>query len=296
MTTTSLTTRPGTWWNPGAHDDVAEADYFGHPALSHSGAKLLLESPALFKWRQDHPQPAKKAFDYGHAAHALVLGTGAEIVEVKEETWAKNVAKAARDQAYAEGKVPLLYHQVQQVKDMAAALLQHPVARKMFTAGKAEQSLFWADTATGVHLRCRIDWLPYTGLEQMVIPDYKTTVSATGPAFQKALLSYGYHQQADWYSEAVRQCGIDEDPRFVFVCQEKTAPYLVQIFEPDAAAIQAGREANRRAINLYAQCEATDTWPGYSEAIELVSLPPWAAVQADDAPIDDVDDVFGRAV
>ena len=275
----------------GVHDQLPEDQYFASKALSQSGAKLILESPALFKHRMDNPAPPKKTFDFGHAAHQLVLGTGAEIVEVHEETWAKKVAKEARDEAYAAGHIPLLSHQVKQVKDMAAALLHHPVARTMFTNGRAEQSLFWTDKVTGANLRCRIDWLPYPGLERMIVPDYKTAVSATGPAFAKALHTYGYHQQDDWYSEAIRQCGWDDDPRFVFVVQEKSAPYLVQVFEPDAEAIQAGRERNRQAINLFAQCVATDTWPGYSTGIEPVSLPPWYALSSDDQVLDD--DVFG---
>lgn len=294
MTTTSVAEYR---WNPGVHDNLPEAEYFAHPALSQSGAKLILDSPAKFRWQQDHAAPApKKHFSYGHAAHALVLGTGAEIVPVDADSWRTNKAKAEMAEALAAGKVPLLVHEVAQVKAMAAELTRHPVARRLFTAGKAEQSLFWVDAPTGVHLRCRIDWLPYSGLEQMVIPDYKTTISATGPAFQKALFNYGYHQQADWYSEAVRQCGLDEDPRFVFVCQEKSEPFLVQVFEPDAAAMQAGREANRRAINLFAECQATDIWPGYSESIQPVSLPPWANRGVEDDTTDELDDVFGRAV
>ncbi len=53
-------------------------------SLSVSGAKLLLppSCPALFKWVRDNGQPARQEFDFGTVAHQLLLGKGAEIVEI----------------------------------------------------------------------------------------------------------------------------------------------------------------------------------------------------------------------
>lgn len=272
----------------GVHS-IGEEEYFSSKALSYSGMKLLLSSPALFKHRQDNPAPPKKTFDYGHAAHQMILGSGAEIVAVDADNWRTKAAQAKQDEAYAAGQIPLLTREVAQVKGMAHALLRHPQARKMFLNGRPEQSLFWTDPASGVNMRCRLDWLPNPGLDRMVISDYKTAVSASGSAFRRAVVNYGYHQQHDHYSEGVRRCGVDADPRFVFVVQEKTAPYLVQVFELDDAAVQAGRELNRQATNIFSTCVAGDAWPGYSENIERLSLPPWYGL----APID-TDEAFSE--
>ena len=162
---------------------------------------------------------------------------------------------------------------------MAAAIRRHPVASALFNPerGKAEQSLFWQDPETGVWRRSRLDWLPdTTARERLIVADYKTTVCAEPKAIAKAVANYGYYQQDAWYRDGVRATGLSADPAFVFVFQEKEPPYLVTVVELDAPSVQAGRELNRQAIELYRACTENDTWPGYSGGIELVSLPPWA--------------------
>jgi len=67
-----------------------------------------------------------------------------------------------------------------------------------------------------------------------------------------------------------------ETASFVFIVQEKAAPYLVSVIELDAVALRAGAEANRRALDIYARCTAADRWPGYCEGVALIDLPPWA--------------------
>ena len=80
---------------PGVYD-IPEADYFGASyALSCSGAKLLLppSCPARFFYRQDH-QEYKADWDFGSAAHNLVLDAGPEIAEILFDDWRKKAAKA----------------------------------------------------------------------------------------------------------------------------------------------------------------------------------------------------------
>jgi hypothetical protein len=82
--------------------------------------------------------------------------------------------------------------------------------------------------------------------------------------------------QAAWYMDMVTALGLAEDVAFVFIVQEKTAPYLVTVCELDAEAIRIGRELNRQAIDLYAMCQSDGVWPGYTDEVALVSLPTWA--------------------
>lgn len=261
---------------PGIYADVDEAVYHADKAsLSVSGAKKLLppSCPAIFKHHLDHGQPPRREFDFGHAAHAKVLGVGAPVEVIDAVDWRTKAAKEAADLARAGGKVPLLRHEAAQVDGMAAALLEHPIASALLAAdgGVAEQSLYWRDEQHGVLRRARLDWLA-----GRVIADYKTCQSAEPAAVSKAMASYGYHQQADWYREGVTQLGLAEDPLFVLIFQEKTAPYVVTVVEPDAEALRIGRARNERALRIYAECVATDTWPGYAGDIELISLPKWA--------------------
>jgi hypothetical protein len=275
----------------GVYTGYPEAEYHRHPALSASGAKKLLppSCPAIFKWERDNGQPSKRAFDFGHAAHAKVLGVGAEVVVVQKtakdgtgsdaDDYRTKSAQEHAEAIRAEGKVPLLAHEVAQVDAMAAALRQHPFASALFDparGGEPEQSAFWHDATHAVDRRCRFDWLPATDGGRLIIPDYKSAASAQPRVFARAAAAFSYHQQDAWYRDTALALGLAEDVVFVFVVQEKTAPYVVTVCELDAEAVYAGRRRNDLALEVFAECTATGVWPGYSDEVELISLPDWA--------------------
>ena len=261
--------------------DMPEADYLAHPALSSSGAKRLLppSCPARFKWWRDNGPFTADHFDFGHAAHAEVLGIGMEIVVVDAADWRTKAAQEAKAAAHAAGKTPLLADDMAIVRQMAEALRLDPIAYGLLAQpGRPEVSLFWQDDRHGVERRARIDYLPDTTIDGHVrLIDYKTCASADPYNICKAVANYGYHQQAAWYIDGVQALGLAEQVEFLFIFQEKWAPYLTTVVELDAEALTVGRGLNDRAIEVYARCVATDTWPSYSDDIETVSLPIWAA-------------------
>lgn len=281
---TAVAAEPLTITKPGVYDIPAE-DYHLDPipggSLSSSGARKLLppSCPALYKYEHDNPPATRKTFEIGHAAHALALGTGPELVLVDHEKWNTNAIKAEVAEIRERGAVPLKREEYERLHAMAAALRKHPAAAALFAegTGHAEQSLFWEDPPTGVKRRARLDWLPaFNDGRRMVLPDYKSCVSAEKEALERAMDNYGYHCQGAWYVDAVRALGLaGDDAAFVLVAQEKTPPYLVNVLEPDAMAMRIARARNRESIELYASCVAEDRWPGYSDQVELASLPNW---------------------
>jgi hypothetical protein len=260
--------------------DEYHADPIPGGSLSSSGARKLLppSCPALFRHEQLHGQPHKAVFDLGHAAHRLVLSAGADIIQLDADDYRRKATREARDNAYAEGLIPVLPDEYQCVTAMASALLRHPIAAALLNhaAGKPEQALFWPDPETGVWRRALIDFMPdpVSG-RRMIVPDYKTARCASNDAFQRAAAEYGYHQQGAWYLDGVECLDISYDAAFVFIVQEKTAPYLVNVIELDSTAMKIGRALNRRALRVYAECRETDQWPGYSDDVEHISLPYW---------------------
>lgn len=271
---------------PGVYDmplDTYLADPVPGGSLSCSGARLLLppNCPAIYRWNGDHPQPPKRAFDFGHAAHREVLGNGPDLVVVDADDWRTKAAREARDQAYADGAVPLLAHEYIQVQDMAAALRGHRVAATLFhpAHGTPEQSMFWRDPRTEVWLRARLDWQPDSVATsgRLILVDYKTTAAADLDSIQRAVYDRGYYQQAAWYLDGAEQLGMSpKGSAFLFVFQQKTPPYPVTVVELDPVALRLGRERNQRAVHLYAECVSTDNWPGFHDDIATVTLPPWA--------------------
>ncbi|MDT0472971.1 PD-(D/E)XK nuclease-like domain-containing protein [Streptomyces sp. DSM 41014] len=265
---------------PGIHDMTNE-EYHSHQyALSSSGARTLIEScPAIFRYEQDHPQPTKKVWDIGNAAHKLVLGNGPTLVRIDAEEWRTNAVKAEVADARAAGHIPLKPSEWDTVHAMADALRRHPVASLLFDPehGTPERSLFWRDEKTDVMRRARLDWLPNPRSGRLIIPDYKTCRSAHPEKLQRAIDEFGYHQQDDTYRSACHALGIaDETAAFVFVCQEKTAPYVITVIEVNATARRIGAARNRRALETFARCTATGYWPGYSDDVVPTALPGYA--------------------
>lgn len=272
--------------------DIPEAEYHADPvpggSLSCSGAKKLLSPscPELFQHEREHGQPYKKAFEFGSAAHKLVLGAGPELVEFagtgkNPEAWQKEDDKADVAAIRQRGAIPLKPSEYAQVHAMAKKLREHPIASALLTpeGGKAEQTMVWQDQETGIMCRSLVDWLPATG-RRMVLADYKTAPSANPDEFRSSVNKWGYHQQNCWYLDGIRALGLDDDPDFVFVVQMKTAPYLVSLVRLDEEALRVGAERNRKARRIFAECQESGYWPGFTDfEIAEVSLPSYAVYQ-----------------
>lgn len=275
----SAATQPTVVW------DMSDRDYHGHKdSLSASGAKLLAPPapcPAKFDWQRNNPV-YKDVFDFGHVAHRLVLGRGAEVeVLVNDagepfETFNTKASKEARDAARAAGRVPILAHEFKRAEEVAASVKADPIIGHVFTPGNgdAEVSLFWPDPETGVIRRARLDWLtkPVDGRRRLIV-DLKTAKSAEPNAFSKSAADYGYAISAANYVDGVIACGLADDPAYLLAVVEKDPPYVVSPFQIGDDLLQLGRALMRKAIRLYADCTEAGHWPGYLTDIEPLALP-----------------------
>ncbi|MET8113734.1 PD-(D/E)XK nuclease-like domain-containing protein [Streptomyces prasinus] len=263
----------------------AEQYHADRTSISSTGLRALLNPgcPAQFKYDRDNPQPPKREFDLGHAAHKLVLGEGEELEVLDFDNYLTKAAKAARAEAYETGVVPLLRHEYKQVEAMAAAVRQHPDAGPLLAMqGVAEQSIYWTDPATGVRCRVRPDWLAQHPAVTLVV-DLKTTTDASPEACSKAIESYSYHQQGALYIDGVQAAGLaPEGARFIFVFVSKKAPHLVTVRELADQDQDIGRARNERALRLYADCERTGEWPDWTgpvPTIPQIGMPTWATLR-----------------
>lgn len=277
----------------GLHRFVDEAEYHqDRGSLSVSGAKLLLppSCPAKFREYMDTERKPKKEWDFGHVAHHVVLGKGAEFKVLdpavhglkadgtpSDKPTATGAWKKAADDARKRGLTPIHVDDHAKAEQMAARVLTHPAAFELFRDGDAEVALYHTDPETGVRLRGRVDWLQPNG----DLVDYKTSTTANPAELVRKFWSLGYFMQAAWYRDLVIALGLAENPRFRFVAQEKEPPFVVTVVEYDDDAIAEGQRLNREAIRLYVQCTERDEWPGYSDDTVTISLPGWATYQAE---------------
>lgn len=256
--------------------DLDEATYHAHPALSSTGARKLLESPATFRHYADNPQEPKAAFDVGTAAHTKVLGVGAGIVAYPKEhlTPAGNVSTSKATVAWAaeqraSGFTPVSPHDVAAVDRMAESILAHPEARQLIEgqAGHPEASVFATDPASGVPMRARFDILA------PVCVDVKTTAkSAAKASFEYTVWKFGYDVQQEHY-RYTHELVTGETRPMRFVVVEKDAPHLVGVYELDTIWEQMGRRKVRVALEMFAECTALNDWPGLPTTTQLASPP-----------------------
>lgn len=262
-------------------DNLPAADYHRRPELSASGMKILAtKTPAHFRWAMDHGEEHKDAFDLGTATHSLILEDDTTAVEVLDfDDWRTKAAKEARDAAYLDGRVPILRKDWAGVVAMRDSIAAHPLARLALTGGHAERTIIFQHE-TGVGVRARLDkHIPDSPIGPVIV-DLKTTVCADPREFGKTAANYGYHQQdANYRAAAKAATGLDHSMLFVNI--EKTQPHLVSVVELSPDFVDLGRRLNDKAARLYADCTATNTWPGYP-ASDPIEAPTWAALQMED--------------
>ncbi|MBF6328756.1 PD-(D/E)XK nuclease-like domain-containing protein [Nocardia transvalensis] len=255
-------------------------------SLSSSGVRRLLETcPAQFRYERDNPRTdSADHFDIGTAFHTLTLGDGPEIMVVDADSWRSKDAQRQQIQAWQTGRTPLLTKQYATVTAMADAVRGNELAAVLLEGGTAELSLYCRDHATGVMLRARPDWLPENTATRLIMVDLKSADTACPATFSASAARYGYAEQADWYRQVAITLGLDPDPAFVFIVVSKRPPHLVSVVELDTDALAYGHSRNRRAIDTYARCVETDTWPGWGTDVHLVGLPNWAYYQEENRP------------
>lgn len=255
---------------------MSDAEYHGmHDHLSATGIKRLLSAfdgcPARFKWFQENPEPEKDAWTFGKLAHALILGAGAEIFVSPHEKWNTTAIKAENYEATAQGLLVVKQKDYDIAEQMAAQLQRHELAVKALT-GLREHAVVWTCPETGVKCRAKPDSM---NAEHGFFADLKTITCAATDKCVKAINDYGYWLSPAHYAEGLTQAEIMSDPAFFFVFQEKQAPYLVKVIEPDAEMIATGQRVAREGRELMAECLKTDTWPGYGDGVDKASLRPW---------------------
>lgn len=271
-----LATIPG----PGVHT-LTDEEYFSGPlaqaSLSSTGVRELLVAPAKFRWNQQNPQPPKRTFDVGHAAHQLVLGAGPKLIRITgtgasgPNAWQNNYDKAKVARARKVGAVPLKPADWHAVHAMAEALLRHPHAPKLLSRGEPEKTLVWVDEATGVLCRAKADWLRPDG-----IVDYKSAADATLASLRKAVWNLGYFVQAAFYLRGFRARFPGVEPFFAWVGQEKDPPYLAQTFQLPEHYLAIGDRRCTQALEIYRDCAEADIWPGYpADDIHEIEPPAW---------------------
>lgn len=263
----------------GLVDALPEATYHAHPALSSTGARKLLEAPALFQHYISTPQKPKPELDLGTLVHARVLGVGAQLAVYPDDLLASNgavstnAAKAWAADMRSEGLIPVKADVAAEVTAMTESVLAHREARRLLEQdGHREASLFATDPDTGVEIRARFD------LYADECADLKTARDASPHGFMRAVWDHRYDVQEEHYLKA-RELITGDRPPFRFIAVESAAPYLVAVYTLNEQWQEIGDVWATHARKLYRACldSGADVWPGYGNDIHEL-IPPMGLI------------------
>lgn len=278
---------------PGIYS-MAANDYHADPCLepslsSHVAHILLTRSPrhawhAHPRLNQNYQPKESSTFDYGSAAHALLLEGEDRMVVVDAEDWRTNAAKSERAMARAAGLHPVLKHQhakIVAMRDVAVAAINAcpDLGGRTLADGKPEQTVIWRERS-GVRCRGRIDWLSD---DKRVHLDLKTTEGSANPnSWLRTMMTNGGDLQDVFYRRGIAATG-GGDSVGVFLVQEQDEPYACSFVSLSPAFLALGEAKFERAVTEWQRCLAANNWPGYPSGICYVEPPVWAMSQWDES-------------
>ena len=274
--------------------DVPESEYHKKTLgeLSSSAAKQMLRSPAHYKAyieaEDDDSTPSK---EFGKAFHCAIFEPARFLRDYavlpedapRKPSITQRQAKKPSDETIvaiqwwdaftAAGRKVISQDDMTRILGMQASVQAHPWARRLLEGCETEVTIRWIDEATGVHCKARAD--SFKEMKKRYVVDAKSCVDASPEKFSRSVYEYGYHIQHAHYCKGFAAIGKPLDNYFILAV-ESEAPFVCQVYHIDAAAEARGYELTERAASRLQECIEANKWPGYSEDINALSLPPWA--------------------
>ena len=262
-------------FTPGVYHGMPAADYHAIDALSASGAKHLLRSPAHYLAQKEKPMEPTAAMRLGTAVHTMILEPEKADIEIARAPKVDKRTKVGKEtlelfERENAGKLILDADVYDKAAAIADAVAKHPVARELLKDGQAETSMLW-EAHDGIPCKARFDYYKGDG-----IIDIKTTQDASPDAFARSIAGFKYHMQAAHYLQGYREVtGWDAD-HFTFIAVETEAPYAIGIYTLDEGSLMSGRILMEKAARAYRTAQEPAAWQGYSPNPMTISVPSWA--------------------
>lgn len=267
---------------PGVYD-IDDATYHAdpciEPSLSSSIARVLLKESPRHAYVQ-HPRlnpyfkaTHKTTFDIGTAAHALMLGTESDVVQIDAADWRKKETQRLRDTAYNAGQIPILVRQygalTAMVRDGREQIAEHEDASILEPMDETEKVLVWREG--DVWCRAKLDVL---NRSRSCIWDYKTTGKSAHPdVWRRGAFDIGYDVQEAFYRRGYRAVFGEELQHFRFLVQETRKPYSLATPAIGPASVAMAARKVDVAIRIWGECMRSGYWPGYPSRTCWVEAP-----------------------
>ena len=266
---------------PGCYPNLPAEEYHTGPGISKSLLDAFQISPWYFEQAKLGKGKTSSGFDMGTAAHYAVL---------QPELFDKYVVCGPEDRrgkkwkdlvADNPGKTILTAGEYQEIMQVRDAVLNHPTASSLMTAGEPELSYYWIDPGTGLLCRCRPDRTinPMFGDDSGELVDFKLVAreNAETSRFLKYIINYDYYVQAAFYLDGVSEVERAPFKGFTFVvCEKETYQIRAFHFPSDHFLVEAGRiKYTHYLFKLAEYLNNPPEYIGYPLEIEQPEAPAW---------------------
>ena len=261
---------------------MTENEYNLAEGIRRSDLWKMEDSPEKFKYFSENSPEQTPALLFGSACHKMILEPadfGSEYAVAPQVDRRTKEGKAMWEAFSADnaGKTVIGADDADTMRQMEEALGRCPLAAKLIRGkGETEQAFFWTDGETGEKCKVKVDRLVKFNRRWYVV-DYKTCQSAETRKFNHDIFALGYYMQAGMYCTGVKTAKkLRKMPGFLFVAQEKKAPFSINVIEVSPEVLKIGVNKFHELLEKYHECKAVDIWTGYvSDVPNETTLPGW---------------------
>lgn len=244
------------------HFDLAMSDYLAMDAFSSGVAhRVITQSPLHALSSKTHRKPSSSS-NIGELCHRLLLeGHEENIVLIEADNFLTKAAKTERDQAYKEGKVPILAKEMGPIRtmvNMAKSFVEQTEIAGIFESGRPEVTVTWDED--GMACKARPDWLSDDW--HLSVKTTNVLAGANPASFSRRTLTpQGYDFNLAFYRRGLEKNDIHVQHRILVIEQNRPHGCCLIALAPNMEAIAAADV--ERAINIWRECETTNYYPAY---------------------------------
>lgn len=261
-------------------------NYYEKKAISFSQLKWMLRSEKHF-WHncilnpEYQPNADTDTLRFGRALHAALLEPSTFMsrypiapdlpknTKEGKEAWFNFLIDGKKDFI----KPAELFDCLGMAKSLQNEVIDDGAGRvlplsSVFKNGQAEIELYWKDEETGLELKAKPDWV----LGSLVV-DYKSTTDARQRAFTRSVAEYKYYMQAAFYIMGLKAVKDIDVKAFVFIAQEKDAPYVAAPHILCPESLDFGMRSVRECLRKAAKGLETGKWAGYTTECFQIQIP-----------------------
>lgn len=258
---------------------IENDDYFESEGVSNSDLKEFSVTPKHYKdYRYFRDEKETAAQKFGKLAHIAILEPERYLSSfyVKPVGMRFSTKDGKEWQACHSDRMIITKTEAKQIARMQESVLsKSSLVSIIYSEGALYEAAIYAnDSKTGLLKRGKCDMITKDASGQVWIVDLKTSRHRVGyKDYQKTISDLDYHRQAAFYIDLVRDLGLHDNPRFIWIAAEKAWPHGSAPYECDADSLALGKEENNRYLKHFKYCQDSNHWPEYPDEILPIRLP-----------------------